>query len=158
MPRSDAIRPSRIACSTSAALVASASRSGIERDHAPRDVDLLELRLRGDLLGRNVDRPELSAHAALAQALEVGVAGRAAAQVVGEHVAGAAVLLADRPRQVVVPVDHGMACEQRSDPRERVDVGTRAARARDEKSGGAKIRDEMNVRGLCCVLDIQGGV
>jgi hypothetical protein len=135
---SDATRPSRIARSTSSALVANARPVGIERENAARDVDLLELRLRGDLLGRHVDRPELAAHAALAQPLEVGVAGRAPPQVVCEHVARRGRVLADRPGQVVVPVDHGMARENCLRSRERIVVGARARRARSEKSGGAK--------------------
>jgi hypothetical protein len=84
-------------------------RVRITRDHATRDVDLLELgarevRLR---LARGVHGPEYRADAARPQARNIGLAvrGRLRADVVGLDVAGRRLGPANRPRQIVVPVE-----------------------------------------------------
>jgi hypothetical protein len=51
IPRSEAIRPRRLACSTSAALKR-ASRA-VAHDHPPRDIDLLEPMAREPLPARS---------------------------------------------------------------------------------------------------------
>ena len=67
------------------------------------------------------------------QPLEVGVAGRALAQVVGEDVARRLGVLADRPGQVVVPVDHGVPRQHRLRARERILRRAERRRARGEE-------------------------
>ena len=92
----------------------------IFRDHAARDVDLLELYTRvaggacdGTLgairrrvrLAGDVDGPELRAHVALLEAREVGHSGRVLAQVVRFDVHRMERIFANAPRQIVVPID-----------------------------------------------------
>ena len=94
----------------------------VARDDLPRDVDLLELDPRVVLelrLARRVDGPELSAQVAGLDAREIGVAGRARAQVVGGDVARRRRALADGPGQVVVTVDDGMRREHGARVRQR---------------------------------------
>ena len=124
MPIIDAIRPLLKARSTSAAVRASRERLGPAPRHAMDDVDLLErgahrllaLHRRG-----HVDRPELAAEAALAQARDVGHQLRHAAGDVGLG----EVARRDRaPRSahgiVVVPVDERHLLVQRARPRQRI--------------------------------------
>jgi hypothetical protein len=76
-------------------------------DDAQRDVDLFELdaRIAGVAnLARDVDRPELRADHPAAEPVEVRVAGRATAEVVGVDVARANRVLTNAPRKIVVPV------------------------------------------------------
>jgi len=96
------------------------------REHATRDVDLLELhagivgRTGNDAIGavrlvgslaRDVDGPELAAHAALLQPCKVRVTWRPATQIVGIHVHRMHGVLADAPRQIVMSVDHRLSGE-----------------------------------------------
>ena len=72
------------------------------------DVDLLEGGADGFLAhhgGRNVDRPELRAHAALTQAGHVGHQLRHRLADVGLAEIAAGIEPAQRPRVIVVPVD-----------------------------------------------------
>ena len=108
---------------------------GIAGDDAPGEVDLLELgagEAAGEL-GRHVDRPELPAHPALAQPLEVGRAPRAHPEVVGLDVARRVRVLPDGPGQVVVPVDHGVGQEHAPHPLENVAPRRPRRRGREEK-------------------------
>src|SRR2546425_1019928 len=88
---------------------------GVTLGQLPDDVDLFERGADGVVPGHvaaHVHRPELRAHAAGAQSRDVGVQGGA---LVGGDVALVDVitnLLAQRPRQVVVPVDDGVRGEQ----------------------------------------------
>ena len=108
---------------------------GVPRDHPPGDVELLELHPRVAAvlhLAVDVDRPELGADLALGQTLEVGMLGRARAEVVRGHVARMSRGAADLPRQVVVAVDQRRGAEQRASVRER---GVRRGRLRGGGSG-----------------------
>jgi hypothetical protein len=76
-------------------------------DHPVHEVDLLEDGGDGGVArqrGRDEDRPELAADAALDQARDVGVGIRQPPQQVRRREVGA-VMLADLPGQVVMPVD-----------------------------------------------------
>jgi hypothetical protein len=92
------------------------------RDHAPRDVDLLELHAcvarraaHGTLrfVGRvvaltgDVDRPELAADVSGFEPSQIGHARRALAEVIRLDVARVQRVFANAPRQIVVPVHNG---------------------------------------------------
>ena len=86
-------------------------------------------------LGRDEDRPELGADAARAQPREVGVGGQPAGREV-EPIPVVAGALAGLPREVVVPVEDGMAREERPDAA----LGV-VEHARDPTGGGEGRRD-----------------
>ena len=108
-PSSDATRPEAKTRSTSVAVSAS-SRAGVRRDYPAGQVDLLEHRGDGCVAGqrgRDVDRPELRADAAGLQPRQVGVGTR---HRLGQVHRGTPP--AQRPGQVVVPVDQREAAQQ----------------------------------------------
>ena len=85
-------------------------------DDAQRNVDLLELDTReparaGIGRARDVHRPELAAHAARAQPLDIGVARGTHVEVVGHDIPRRLATLADDHRQVVVAVDQRVPLE-----------------------------------------------
>ena len=117
---------------------------GILRDHAPRDVDLLELdagvarrarhralrlvhrlaRLAGD-----VDRPELRADVTRLEAREVGHARRSLAEIVRLDVHRMHGVFADAPRKIVVAVHHRRGAQHAKGARH-VRIGGRLAHRR----------------------------
>jgi hypothetical protein len=93
---------------------------GVVLDHPVHEVDLLEHGGHSGVarqLGRDVDRPELAADAALDQPRYVGVGVRQPPGQVGRGQVGA-VAVAELPGQVVVPVDEREAAEHRAGQRE----------------------------------------
>ncbi len=95
--------------------------TGIPRGHAVHGIHLLQRGRDGReplQMGRHEDRPELGAHAALAQSRKVGV-GRLATRDV-ELVPVVAGPFPRLPREVVVSVDDRVLGEKRADPAEAV--------------------------------------
>ena len=99
---------------------------GVARDHPASDVELLQLHLGIPAvldLARDVDRPELGPHLALGQPGQVGVPFGWLPEVVGGHVAGSILALADLPGQIVVPVDQGSGAQELLGVLQRVVLG-----------------------------------
>ena len=143
MPSSDASRPRLKLALDVVGGERQRQAVGIARDHPAGDVELLQLHLGVpavlDLAG-DVDRPELRADLALRRAGQIGVPGRRGAEVVGRHVARSLRRLADRPGQVVVPVDQRGRAEQLAGVLERGDRSDCAA-------AGAGIRTSRSGEG-----------
>ena len=131
---------------------------GIFRDHAPREPDLLELRARvaryaahlsiAPVVGRvgltrNIDRPELRTNHPLLHAREVGHARRALPKIVRVEVVRVKRILANAPRQIVMPIHQRGGTKDGLRARE-----IRIARLRAKRGDGHRDQEDQSRHGL----------